>query len=110
MALGDLWNRTLVYFGIAEEDEEFYDDEDGITAEETLQQSYRDRPNVRRLTPRRRGHDFDAWTESQADEPSPSRLPARAAQRAVGRPQIEAVPGVRPEYCCSHSWMCPGNT
>jgi cell division inhibitor SepF len=94
MALGDLWNRTLVYFGIAEEDEEFYDDEDGFTAEETLEQSYRDRPNVRRLTPRRRSHDFDDWTESQADEPAPARLPtARAgAQRAVGRAQIEAVP------------------
>ncbi len=93
MALGDLWNRTLVYFGIAEEDDEFYDDEDGYTAEETLEQSYRDRPNVRRLTPRRRTQEFDDWTESQADE-TPARLPARAsaaAQRA-GRPQIEAVP------------------
>jgi cell division inhibitor SepF len=94
MALGDLWNRTLVYFGIAEEDEEFYDDEDGFTAEETLEQSYRDRPNVRRLTPRRRSHDFDDWTESQADEPAPARLPTgrAAAQRTPGRPQIEAVP------------------
>ncbi|HWB22427.1 MAG TPA: hypothetical protein VG652_06025, partial [Gaiellaceae bacterium] len=94
MALGDLWNRTLVYFGIAEEDDEFYDDEDGYTAEETLEQSYRDRPNVRRLTPRRRAQEFDDWTESQADEPAPSRVPATrsAAARAVGRPQIEAVP------------------
>ncbi len=92
MALGDLWNRTLVYFGIAEEDEEFYDDEDGLTAEETLEESYRDRPNVRRLTPRRRGHDLDDWTESHADE-APARLPtARAAAQRAGRPQIEAVP------------------
>ena len=51
MALGDLWNRTLVYFGIAEEDDD-WDDEDGYAAEESLEQSYRDRPNVRRLTPR----------------------------------------------------------
>ena len=28
MSLGDLWNRTLVYFGIAEEDEDCYDDEE----------------------------------------------------------------------------------
>jgi cell division inhibitor SepF len=92
MALGDLWNRTLVYFGIAEEDDDFYDDEDGATAEETLEQSYRDRPNVRRLTPRKRGQDFDDWTESQADA-TPARLPGRGAvsQRAA-RPQIEAVP------------------
>ena len=54
MALGDLWNRTLVYFGIAEEDDD-WEDEDGYAAEESLEQSYRERPNVRRLTPRRRG-------------------------------------------------------
>ena len=49
MALGDLWNRTLVYFGIAEEDDD-WEDEDGYAAEESLEQSYRERPNVRRLT------------------------------------------------------------
>ena len=26
MALGDLWSRTLVYFGIAEEDDDWEDD------------------------------------------------------------------------------------
>ena len=57
MSLGDLWNRTLVYFGIAEEDEEFYDDEERLHApRRSLEQSYRERPNVRRLTPRRRSH------------------------------------------------------
>ena len=34
MSLGDLWSRTLVYFGIAEEDEDYYEDEEGFTAEE----------------------------------------------------------------------------
>src|SRR6478735_1001595 len=71
MALGDLWNRTLVYFGIAEEDDD-WEDEDGYAAEESLEQSYRERPNVRRLTPRRRGQDFDDWTESEADSPTSS--------------------------------------
>jgi cell division inhibitor SepF len=91
MSLGDLWNRTLVYFGIAEEDEDFYDDETGYAAEESLEQSYRERPNVRRLTPRRRSQEFDDWTESEAD----SRGAAGAAQprsQRGGRPQIEAVP------------------
>ena len=64
MGVAELWSRTLVYFGIAEEDEDYYELEDGYTAEETLEQSYRDRPNVRRLTPRRRGQDFDDWTET----------------------------------------------
>ncbi|HVC87083.1 MAG TPA: cell division protein SepF [Gaiellaceae bacterium] len=91
MALGDLWSRTLVYFGIAEEDDE-WEDEDGYVAEESLEQSYRERPNVRRLTPRRRSQDFDDWTESEADQPT-SRVPtARASRVREMRPQIEAVP------------------
>jgi cell division inhibitor SepF len=97
MALGDLWNRTLVYFGIAEEDDD-WDDEDGYSAEESLEQSYRERPNVRRLTPRRRGQDFDDWTESESDSPT-TRAPAvrqreprvrEATPQRVAR--IEAVP------------------
>jgi cell division inhibitor SepF len=89
MALGDLWNRTLVYFGIAEEDED-WDDEDGYAAEESLEQSYRERPNVRRLTPRRRGHDFEDWTDSEPDQAA-ARVPATRPARA-GRPQMEVVP------------------
>ena len=77
MALGDLWSRTLVYFGIAEEDDD-WEDEDGIAAEESLEQSYRERPNVRRLTPRRRQQDFDDWTESEADQPT-TRVPTGRA-------------------------------
>jgi len=97
MSLGDLWNRTLVYFGIAEEDDELYEDEDGYIAEETLEQGYRDRPNVRRLTPRRRGSEFDDWTESEADAQSPSSrtpvpAPRPARTPAPARPHIEAVP------------------
>src|SRR3954452_8466412 len=90
MALGDLWSRTLVYFGIAEEDDD-WEDEDGYIAEESLEQSYRERPNVRRLTPRRRGQDFDDWTDSEDEQPQPPARPPTARARA-GRPQIEAVP------------------
>ena len=39
MSLGDLWNRTLVYFGIAEEDDDWID-EDGYPHDESLEQSY----------------------------------------------------------------------
>jgi cell division inhibitor SepF len=67
MAMGNLWHRTLVYFGMAEDaDDEFadYDDERETRvrsrgAERELEETYRDRPNVRRLGPRRRGDDFD---------------------------------------------------
>ena len=104
MSIGDLWNRTLVYFGIAEEDDEFYDDDDSYAAEESLEQSYRERPNVRRLTPRRRGHDYDDWTESEADRPA-ARAAARSAARVRDmRPQIEAVcrlAGYEPPLICT---------
>ena len=95
MSLADLWNRTLVYFGIAEEDEEYFDDEEAYTAEESLEQTYRDRPNVRRLTPRRRSHSYDDWTESEESErvERPERSPARSASpRARGMRHMEAVP------------------
>ena len=93
MALGDLWNRTLVYFGIAEEDDD-WEDEDGYAAEESLEQTYRERPNVRRLTPRRRGRDYDDWTESESESDSETARVAavRPTRLREGRPQIEAVP------------------
>src|ERR671936_520185 len=60
MGFADVWNRTLIYFGIAEEDEEW--DEEGYLANEELERTYAERPNVRRLAPRRR-RDFDDWTD-----------------------------------------------
>jgi cell division inhibitor SepF len=48
MGLGEMWSRTLVYFGIAEEDD--WDDDEVVTREETQRESRRrDRHNVRRL-------------------------------------------------------------
>ena len=86
----------LVYFGIAEENEEWYDhdDESGHTAEETLEQSYRDRPNVRRLTPRRRSGEYDDWTDSEADAPASRSSRSVATAPPAPRPsrQLEAVP------------------
>jgi cell division inhibitor SepF len=98
MSFGDLWNRTLVYFGIAEEDEDYYDDDEPYTAEESLEQSYRDRPNVRRLTPRSKSKQgYDDWTESEEAPPPASAdraLRAAPAARTATRParQLEAVP------------------
>jgi cell division inhibitor SepF len=95
MSLGDLWNRTLVYFGIAEEDEDWVD-EDGYLSEEALEQTYSDRPNVRRLTPRARARDLDDWSsdpEPVATSTATARAAARAAREPRTRPRsIEAVP------------------
>ncbi len=86
MSFADVWNRTLVYFGIAEEDEEW--DEDGYVTNEELERSYSERPNVRRLSPRRRGREeFEDWTEPEASS---------GARTAVLRPRprpVEAAPG-----------------
>ena len=40
MGLGNVWNRALVYFGIAEDDE-YWDEE--FSAEDSLERSYSDR-------------------------------------------------------------------
>jgi cell division inhibitor SepF len=93
MSLGDLWNRTLVYFGIAEEDEDYFEDDEAYTAEESLEQSYRDRPNVRRLTPRRRSHSYEDWTESEESERVMERAQMRSsAPRSRNVRHMEAVP------------------
>ena len=61
MAFRDSWHKALVYFGLAEERHASYDDEpEDFEPEAELQESYRERPNVRRLsTTRRRRDDFD---------------------------------------------------
>ena len=70
MGFSDLWNRTLVYFGIAE-DEEW--DEDGYATNEQLEESYRrrDRQNVRRLPS---APEEDEWTGGDAPRRQQARL------------------------------------
>jgi cell division inhibitor SepF len=60
MAFRDTWHRTLVYFGLAED--EAYDDEEVEPYPEPevqMEDSYRERPNVRRLSARRRRDEID---------------------------------------------------
>ena len=87
MGLGDVWSRALVYFGIVEEDE--YWDEEGFVAEDELAQTYNERPNVRRLAPRRReAESFDDWSE-----PDSGGTARTAVIRPTRRPQLEALGG-----------------
>jgi cell division inhibitor SepF len=69
MALRDTWHRALVYFGLAE-DHEYYEDEPPPAAEpeEQLGERYRERPNVRRLSARRRRDEIDDIFADDADE------------------------------------------
>ena len=56
MALRDTWHKTAVYFGLAEErDPDYLEDDEPYEPEAQLQETYRERPNVRRLGTRRRG-------------------------------------------------------
>jgi cell division inhibitor SepF len=72
MAFRDTWHRSLVYFGLAVEDD--YDDEQpeayAPEPETQLEDRYRDRPNVRRLSSRRRRDEID---DIFADDPATER-------------------------------------
>jgi cell division inhibitor SepF len=79
MALRDTWHRTLVYFGLAEEEDPRYEPVREPEPEAELEDRYRDRPNVRRLQRRRRDEIDDIF----ADEPRGSRRDTRVL-RSVG--------------------------
>ena len=70
MALRDTWHRTLVYFGLAEEEDPRYDAVAEPEPEAELEDRYRERPNVRRLQRRRPRDDFDDIFADDAREQS----------------------------------------
>ena len=66
MGLGDSWHKVAVYFGIAD-DEDDYDEDETLAPQEELERSYQERPNVRKLDTGRGGRtDYD---DIFADEP-----------------------------------------
>src|SRR5271165_2733716 len=84
MSLRDSWHSALVYFGLAEE---YHDDYDEDVAPETeIEDRYRERPNVRRLRSRRDEID-DIFADDDEDAaPSPSRRGARGRQTSALKP------------------------
>ena len=92
MGVRDLWNRTLVYFGLAE-DESFYDDEDDVSRdhESNLERSYRERPNVRRID-RSRGRSRETFDDIFSEEPEVVRRPRprSGSLSAVDRDDVSA--------------------
>ena len=84
MGFGDLWNRTLVYFGIAEDEE--WDDVDLETSEQHLEESYRrrDRQNVRRLPS---SADAEGWESEESAVPATTTRRERSSRlRSVSAP------------------------
>ena len=82
MALSDTLRKVGVYFGLAE-DREYYDDDEvdvrEPAAERELETRYQERPNVRRLSSRRRRDEIDDIFAD--DSPSERRT---AVLRSVG--------------------------
>jgi len=93
-----MWHKTLVYFGMADgHDDDYHDDEyDDVgtyrsapssgarsTAEDEMERSYRERPNVRRLGPRRRDDFDDIYSDSGS---------SRSAQRPTVMRAVDSRP------------------
>ncbi|MFH1833593.1 MAG: cell division protein SepF [bacterium] len=59
MAGEGMWHRTLVYFGLADEDEGY--DDDDLTMQPDIESTYRERASVRKIerSSRRRPTEFD---------------------------------------------------
>jgi cell division inhibitor SepF len=89
MGFSDLWNRTLVYFGIAE-DEEW--DEDGLQTNEELEETYRrrERQNVRRLPSTA---EAEGW---ESEDAPPPRRERSSRLRSVTAPAPAKVHLVAP--------------
>jgi cell division inhibitor SepF len=85
MGMRDLWSKTLVYFGIAEEDEW---DDDLVETHEHVDDTYsrRERQNVRRLPS---ATEPDPWASEEA--PPPRREPRPSRLRSVTAPSPAKV-------------------
>ncbi len=86
MAFKDSWHRALVYFGLAEERGYRVDEEpDPGEPEAELEDRYRERPNVRRLSSRRRRDDFDDIFADDEPAGRPTAVLRPVGGRANGR-------------------------
>ncbi|HTX69886.1 MAG TPA: cell division protein SepF [Thermoleophilia bacterium] len=88
MGVGDWWHKTAVYFGIAD-DEDDYDEDETLAPHEELERSYQERPNVRKLSSGRSGRSSD-YDDIFADEPR------RRTSSASSQPPVRAVEPARP--------------
>src|SRR5512137_1561854 len=90
MGLGDTWHKVAVYFGIADDEDE-YDEDETLAPHEELERSYQERPNVRKIdTGTGRGRtDYD---DIFADEPRRT-----GTGRSTGSSQVvRAIEPARP--------------
>src|ERR1700712_553600 len=99
MALRDTWHNTLVYFGLAE-DRDAYEEEEPEPRgpEAVLEDRYRERPNVRRLSTRRRRDEIDdIFADDSPTESRTTRLRPVGQDGANGRRESSRVHLVIPK-------------
>ncbi len=89
MAFRDSWHSALVYFGLAEEYHDDYEEEAAPEAE--IEDRYRERPNVRRL--RRRRDEYDDIFADDDEDAAPRRGGSRST--TVLKPVTRANGDVR---------------
>ena len=82
MALSDTWHRALVYFGIAEDRDPYAPETGSFEPEAELEGRYRERPNVKRLTKRRKNDEIEEIFPD--DEPRRGAGAPRAAKSRGG--------------------------
>ena len=94
MGFSDLWSRTLVYFGIAEEEE--WDDDGFETNERPVEENSRrrDRQNVRRLPSS--ADDADDWPSEEPVAAQSQRRERQSRLRSVSAPAPAKVHLVAP--------------
>lgn len=99
MSLSNYWHKTLVYFGLADdEDDDFLPEEEtraAPRAQDELEQSYRERPNVRRIGARRRDDFDDIFRDDEPVGAGARATPIRAVESS--RPQAMEVHLVVPK-------------
>jgi cell division inhibitor SepF len=84
MAFRDSWHSALVYFGLAEEYHDDYEDE--VPPEAEIEDRYRERPNVRRLRRRRDEYDDIFADDDDADAPGAGRAARGRSSTTVLKP------------------------
>lgn len=89
MGLGDAWHKVAVYFGIADDDVD-YDEDETLAPQEELERSYSERASVRKINGARGRNEYD---DIFADEP-----------RRRGAPQqvVRAIEPARPPRVQMH--------
>ena len=81
MAVGGIWHKTMVYFGIAEDDDIY--EEETLAPHEELEQSYRERPNVKKIE---RDSRSSRRRQAEIDDIFPDDDNFRSQRTAVIRP------------------------